>query len=76
MSVIRGGYTKRGQKMAWDALEVQLRTVVSHVMWVPGTQLRPSKAQHYLHTEPSLQPYRLFLCHALLTVLSKKNSRV
>lgn len=55
---------------------VQLRTVVSCVVWVPGTQLRPSKAQHHLHTEPSLQPYRLFLCHSLLTALSKKNSRV
>lgn len=47
----------RGRKRALDTLELELRAVVSHTMWVLRLKHGSSaRTGHTLKSEPSLQP--------------------
>lgn len=37
----------RGERMVSDCLDLELQLVVSHLTWVPGTQLRSSVREVY-----------------------------
>lgn len=66
-------WVPRGQKTAWDALELELQIAMSHLMWVLRTELRSSvRAEILLITAPSLQPHRVLLCHSLLKCIFQK----
>lgn len=66
-------WVPRGQKTAWDALELELQIAMNHLMWVLRTELRSSvRTKILLITEPSLQLHRMFLCHSLLKCIFQK----
>lgn len=73
---LMGGTPKEARKWAWDALEVQLQTVVSHVVWVLGIQLSSSKARHHHLDLRTISAALQTVPVPLLTALSRKNSRV
>lgn len=44
------------QKKAWDSLELELKTVVSHLIWVLGTKFRLTESTIYaLNSDESFQ---------------------
>lgn len=63
----------RGQKRSWDSLELELKAIVSHPIWILERELGHLEEQWVLGTAHSaLWPSLLFLLLLLLDLLSQQ----